>query len=280
MFTLDFVLFKGTKPTIKPKLMKKRILDTKKRVSDEGFHYRGLETTRLENLSDAVFGFAITLLVISSQVPTSYLELQVSMYGFLGFIFCTMLLLGLWNNHSNYFLHFGLVDKTTKILNALFLFVLLFYVYPLKYLFSYVGTAIYALIKRSLGDESSAFKQALRVLSEQELSILEWKDLMIRFGLGLFFIYLIIILMHLHALRKSNELRLDTNEIYITKTFIYQYVLLMLIPVFSILVILIFGGEAAPQSGMVYLLTPIILPLHKRYRTRKRKRMDFDIKTE
>lgn len=258
-------------------LMKKRFLDTKRRVSKEGFRYRGMETTRLENLSDAVFGFAITLLVISSQVPKSYLELQVSMYGFLGFIFCTMLLLGLWNNHSNYFLHFGLVDKTTKILNALFLFVLLFYVYPLKYLFSYVGTAIYALIKRSLGDGSAAFKQALRVLSEQELSILEWKDLMIRFGLGLFFIYLIIILMHLHALRKSKELYLDANEVYITKTFIYQYFLLMLISIISMLVVVIFGGTAAPQSGMVYLLTPLILPLHKRYRTRKRKRLALEI---
>lgn len=256
------------------------MLDTKKRVSEEGFRYRGLETTRLENLSDAVFGFAITLLVISSQVPKNYMELQVSMYGFLGFIFCTMLLLGLWNNHSNYFLHYGLIDKTTKLLNALFLFVLLFYVYPLKYLFSYVGTAIYALVKRSLGDESSAFKQALQVLYEQELSFLEWQDLMIRFGLGLFFIYLIIILMHWHALRKSNELRLDANEIYITKTFIYQYSLLMLISILSMLVVVIFGGKAAPQSGMMYLLTPIVLPLHKRYRTRKRKRLQMEVNQE
>jgi len=256
--------------------MKKRLLDTKKKVSAEGFRYRGMETTRLENLSDAVFGFAITLLVISSQVPNNYLELQVSMYGFLGFIFCTMLLLGLWNNHSNYFLHYGIIDKTTKVLNALFLFVLLFYVYPLKYLFSYVGTAIYVLIKSSFGDKSSAFKQALSVLSEQELSFLEWKDLMIRFGLGLFFIYLIVILMHLYALRKSKELQLDDNEVYITKTFIYQYFLLMLVPVLSMLVVIIFGGSAAPQSGMVYLLTPILLPLHKKYRSRKRNKLGLN----
>ncbi|MEO0573608.1 MAG: TMEM175 family protein [Bacteroidota bacterium] len=253
--------------------MKKRILDTRKRVSEEGFRYRGLETTRLENLSDAVFGFAITLLVISSQVPKNYLELQVSMYGFLGFIFCTMLLLGLWNNHSNYFLHYGLIDKTTKALNALFLFVLLFYIYPLKYLFSYIGTAIYSLIKRGLGDNSPAFKRALEVLSKEEPTLLEWKDLMIRFGLGLFFIYVIIIFMHLYALRKANELQLDANEIYITKTFVYQYSLLMLISILSMSVVVIFGGSASPQSGMIYLLTPILLPLHKKYRTKKRKQL-------
>ncbi len=253
--------------------MKKRFIDTKRRVSEDGFRYRGLETTRLENLSDAVFGFAITLLVITSEVPKGYLELQVSMYGFLGFIFCTMLLLSLWNNHSNFFLHYGLEDKATKALNALFLFVLLFYVYPLKYLFSYLGTVIYALIKRNLGDESLAFKQAWEVMAKQELSVLEWKDLMIRFGLGLFFIYLIILLMHLHALRKAKCLQLNLQEKYITKTFIHRYFLLMGITVISMLVVIVFGGKAAAYSGMVYLLAAIILPLNKRRRVKKQKEL-------
>ncbi|MEM1259104.1 MAG: TMEM175 family protein [Bacteroidota bacterium] len=253
--------------------MKKRFIDTKKRVSDDGFRYRGLETTRLENLSDAVFGFSITLLVITSEVPKSYLELQVSMYGFLGFIFCTMLLLSLWNNHSNFFLHYGLEDKTTKALNALFLFVLLFYVYPLKYLFSYLGTVIYALIKRNLGDESLAFKQAWEVMAKQELSVLEWEDLMIRFGLGLFFIYLIIMLMHFHALKKSKHLQLNRKERFITKTFVQQFFLLMGITVLSMLVVIIFGGKAAPYSGMVYLLAALVLPLNKRRRIKKQKKL-------
>ena len=256
--------------------MKKRFLDTKKRISDDGFHYRGLETTRLENLSDAVFGFAITLLVISSNVPKNYLELQISMYGFLGFIFCTMLLLGLWDNHSNFFLHYGLQDRTTKALNALFLFVLLFYVYPLKYLFSYLGTAIYVLIKRQMGDNSEAFKQTLNLLAADELNIVQWKDLMIRFGLGLFFIYLIIMLMHINALKKKEQLQLNPKEVFITNTFAHQYFILMVITVISMMVVLIFGGQAAQYSGLVYLMTPIALPLYKRYRTRRMNKLWID----
>lgn len=256
--------------------MKKRLLDTTKKVSDEGFRYRGLQTTRLENLSDAVFGFSITLLVISSQVPKNYLELQVSMYGFLGFIFCTMLLLGLWNNHSNFFLHYGLVDKTTKTLNALFLFVLLFYVYPLKYLFSYLGTAIYALIKKKIGDDSLALEQTLKVLYAEELNPAQWKDLMIRFGLGLFFIYLIIMLMHINAYKSRNELQLNEKERYITKTFVYEYFILMLITVVSMMIVLIFGGKAAFYSGMAYLLTPLVIPIFKRYRKRQSKNLGLD----
>ena len=257
--------------------MKKRFLDTKKKVSDEGFRYRGLETTRLENLSDAVFGFAITLLVITSEVPKNYLELQVSMYGFLGFIFCTMLLLGLWNNHNNFFLHYGLIDRTIKVLNALFLFVLLFYVYPLKYLFSYFGTLLYTLLKRSLGDESLAFQQAWQLMAQQELSPAEWKDLMIRFGLGLFFIYAILLMMHLHALREAKNLQLDARENYITKTFVHHYILLMSITMLSMLVVIVFGGRAAPYSGMVYLLTAILLPLYKRYRIKKQEKLGLNL---
>ncbi|NKI31100.1 TMEM175 family protein [Croceivirga thetidis] len=251
--------------------MKKRLLDTSKKVSNDGFRYRGLQTTRLENLSDAVFGFAITLLVISSEVPSSYLELQVSMYGFLGFIFCTMLLLGLWNNHSNFFLHYGLEDKVTKALNSLFLFVLLFYVYPLKYLFSYLGTAIYVSIKDAMGDNSEAFRQTVLSLSSKQLSIAEWEDLMIRFGFGLFFIYLMLMLMHINALKKAKQLELDKKEEFITKTFIYQYLILMGVTIISMLVVVVFDGRAAPYAGMVYLLTAVLLPLHKRLRTKKRK---------
>lgn len=252
----------------------KKLLGSTKEISKEGFRYRGMQATRLENLTDAVFGFSITLLVISSQVPTTYIELQASMYSFIGFIFCTMLLLGLWNNHSNFFLYYGLSDGKTKVLNALFLFVLLFYIYPLKYLFSYIGTAIYATLKRSLGDSSEALRTAVKNLNAAELNVEQWEDLMIRFGLGLVFIYGIIILMHLNALKQSEELQLNLREKYITNTFIHNYIQLMLISVASIMVVVIFGGTAAGYSGMVYLLTPIIIPLYKKYRVRKMVDLD------
>ena len=256
--------------------MKKKLLGLTNEISKDGFRYRGIQTTRLENLTDAVFGFAITLLVISAQVPNSYVELQASMYSFIGFIFCTMLLLGLWNNHSNFFLHYGLSDTTTKVLNALFLFVLLFYIYPLKYLFSYIGTVIYASIKRNMGDTSEALQLAWTNLRAANLDAMQWKDLMIRFGLGLFCIYLIIILLHFNALKKANELNLNKKEIFITKTFIREYFLLMLITLLSILVVVVFGGTAAGYSGMVYLLTPILIPLYKKNRRRKMLKLNLE----
>ncbi len=231
----------------------------RQKVSATGFRYRGIVTSRLENLTDAVFGFSITLLVIASEVPTNYVELQASMYGFSGFIFCILLLLGIWNNHNNFFLYYGMQDRVTKILTFLFLFLLLFYIYPLKYLFSYLGTAIYAQIKISLGDRSEALIMAVDRLNESGLSTPEWQDLTVRFGMGLFFIYMLLGIMHLHALKNKVRLDLTDSEVFETKTFIRSYGILMLVCFTSILIVVFFGGEASAYAGSVYALIPILL---------------------
>ena len=247
-------------------------LKRKKNKSSEGFRYRGLESSRIETLTDTIFGFSITLLVISSEVPTTYLELQASMYSFIGFIFCTLLLLSIWNNHKLFYLRYGLQDSKTGILNSILIFVLLYYIYPLKYLFSYLGTAIYAKIKLSLGDSSEGLILALEKLKDSGLSLEQWSDIMVRFSFGLFFIYLIFLLMHLNALSKKKQLRLNKKEIYLTKTSLQSFALLVLVTLLSITIVMIFGGSGAEYAGFIYLLIPILLPIHKSIRLKSFKR--------
>lgn len=93
------------------------------------------EITRLEAFSDAVFGFALTLLVVSLEVPHSYEELMAIMGGFLSFACCFALLLWIWWEHNKFFRCYGLQDGVTATLNGGLLFVVLFYVYPLKFMF-------------------------------------------------------------------------------------------------------------------------------------------------
>ena len=228
-----------------------------KKYSPTGFRYRGIKGSRLEYLTDAVFAFAITLLVIASEVPTTYIELQVSMYGFLGFIACVMLLLGLWSNHSKFFLRYGMVDNQTKTLNFLFLFVLLFYIYPLKYLFSFLGAFILIRFVGVDSSSSDALILAYEKAQSAQLDVDQWVDLMVRFGLGLFLIYFILVGMHVNALVKKKQLELNELEIFETKFHLINFVFLCTVCVTSISYVLITGGGGSGESGMIYIIIPI-----------------------
>lgn len=240
-----------------------------KHFSKTGFRHRGLESSHLENLTDAVFAFVITLLVIASEVPKTYTELQASIYGFIGFIACILLLFGLWNNHSSFFLRYGLQDNKTRTLNFLFLFVLLFYIYPLKYLFSYLGSVLLINVLGSTNHNTEAFQMAYQKVVASELNVNQWKDLMVRFGLGMFLIYSIFSLMDVNAMKKKKELELNSKELFETKTFLYSYMALSLISLFSMFFVLIFGGVYAGYAGCFYMLIPLVLPLLKLYRVKK-----------
>lgn len=250
----------------------RQALSRNQSVSKSGFRYRGMEVSRLENLTDAVFGFAITLLVIASEVPRSYVELQASMYDFVGFLFCAFLLLGIWNNHKNFFLYYGLKDGLIQTLNFVFLFVLLFYIYPLKYLFSFVGSGLFIAVLRKFGFESDAMLIAMERISESNMSTDQWADLLVRFGIGLVLIYTIFMVMHLNAYKKGKELKLNKLEKHETLTFIYSFVSLIAISAISIAFVAIGGGVYAPHAGFVYMSIPIILPLLKSYRNRQFKK--------
>ena len=91
--------------------------------------------TRLEAFSDAAFAFALTLLVVSLDVPKSYDELMRTMRGFPSFACCFALLVWIWHEHNLFFRRYGLQDGWTVFVNSMLLFVTLFYVYPLKFMF-------------------------------------------------------------------------------------------------------------------------------------------------
>src|SRR5690606_25175316 len=98
------------------------------------FSWRGAQPTRVEALSDMVFAFALTLLVVSNAPPASFGELHDLLWGFPGFAAAFAMLLMLWHSHYIFFRRYALEDRWTTTLNAGLLFLILFFVYPLKYL--------------------------------------------------------------------------------------------------------------------------------------------------
>src|SRR5215469_888562 len=100
------------------------------------FRWRAGEITRLEAFCDVVFGFALTLLVVSLEVPRNYAELMAAIRGFVPFAACFAQLILIWRAHYRFSRRYGLEDPYTVFLNVVLLFLVLFYVYPLKFVFT------------------------------------------------------------------------------------------------------------------------------------------------
>ena len=242
-----------------------------KMVSEHGFRYRGVSSSRLEGLTDAVFGFSITLLVVSLQVPGSFIELQTSMYGFLGFILAAMIIFMFWNDHYQFFLRYGLEDTKTKFLNFIFLFLILFYVYPLKFLFNIIGTTLSLIISNLFNNNSAAY--AIKVAEYKETMILsdnEWFSLLLSYGIGVILIYLVFFLLYKNAFKFKNELELNELEVFETKVSLYSFAVMALIPVTSIFLLGILPAESIGYAGMIYCLYGVIVPIYSTLVDRKR----------
>lgn len=100
------------------------------------FRWRGQGVSRLENLADGVFAFSVTLLVVAQQVPTSFDGLMGVIRSFPAFVASFVLLMLFWNVHYKFFRRYGLEDMFTRTVNYAILLLVLFSVYPLKFLFN------------------------------------------------------------------------------------------------------------------------------------------------
>src|SRR5690348_5370672 len=165
-----------------------------------GFRLRGREVTRLESFSDAVFGFALTLLVVSLDVPKSFNDLVNTVRGFPAFALCFLLLALIWNSHYKFCRRYGLDDGTARFLTCVMLFVVLFYVYPLKFLFNLSITGLVF----GAGPPVS--------MTGQQLSAL-----LVIYGLGFAAVYGAMALLYVHAWRLRDALELNELEKFDTR---------------------------------------------------------------
>ena len=172
---------------------------------EPGFHWRGGEITRLEAFSDAVFAFAVTLLVVSLEVPYTFDELMDVIRGFPAFAICFSMLLLVWYNHAKFFRRYGLQDPAIQALNGVLLFVVLFYVYPLKFLFT-------MLVGLATGGATLPHAHAVH----DPLSQHDVPTLMAIYGLGYAAVFGIFAWMHLLAYRRRHQLELNELEVFKT----------------------------------------------------------------
>ena len=229
------------------------------------FRWRSHEISRIEGLSDAVFAFAVTLLVVSLEVPKTFTELALTMRGFGAFAISFALLLFVWFNQYKYFRRYGLQDNMTVLLNAVLLFLILFYVYPLKFLFSYLVSAF------------TGGHGEVRLPNGNVEAMVEPGDLpklMIIFGIGYVAIFAVFILLYWHALRKRAALELNELELFDTRNSIQESALNCSVGLLSIAVA-VFGGERySALAGPVYMLLAVVMTVNGSVMGKRRRRLE------
>jgi hypothetical protein len=241
--------------------------------------------SRIEGLSDAVFGFAITLLVVSLGAPRTYGELTRMIAGFPAFVATFVLLVMVWLAQYKFFRRYGLEDPTTVRLNVVLLCFVVFLVYPLKFLCEtfvalWIGPLGYLAGWRPLVDQMRDAQQALQ--PEQ------WPSVMLVFATGYVAVFTVFVLLHRHALRQADALRLDDVERLETRFAIVEHRVNIGVAVASVVVTYavayapvaqgilphVFGGAygfGAILGGFTYALTgPVMIVLGRRHERRRR----------
>ena len=239
-------------------------------ASDVGagkFRWRSREVSRLEGLADAVFGFAITLLVVSLEVPHTFDELLFMMRGFLAFAICFAILLLVWYQQYIFFRRYGMRDTPTIVLNAFLLFVVLFYIYPLKFVWTFLANIV---IK---GDPRVRLPGGEMIYPIQRD---QGDTMMIVYGLGSVAVFAIFAVLYWHAYRRRGEMELNELEVHDTRVEITSNLIYVAVGLVSIaLAALHVGGPAsAAFSGFAYALLGPVHWLHGRHAGKRRKQLE------
>jgi uncharacterized membrane protein len=193
------------------------------------------EVTRLEGFSDAVFAIALALLVVKLETPKNFAELHELLRGVLPFGLTFAMVCWIWYEHHLFFRRFGLQDGWTAFLNCALLFVILFYVYPLKFV-----TVRMPGIQNLTGETGLA-------------SAGEVQEIMLLYSIGLVLIFGIFAALYAHAYKKRKDLALGPLDVVRLENSKRAHLLVMSIGMLSIAIAAV-RAEWSPLAGFVYFL--------------------------
>lgn len=215
----------------------------------EGITTRGTEIYRIEALSDAVFAFSVSLLIMSLEVPKTFEELKTSVQHFLPFAATVSLVFFFWYLQNAYFRNYGLNDEAVIFLNLSLLVLILFYAFPLKFLFS-------VLLSWLTGID---YFHEVTMLGKTVLEEDEFPQLILFFSIGYAVIWFIFYLLYWHAYKNRTKMKLSMYE---TKYLRSQKMDAMVQVAIGLLSILFAVVDLPVWSGFCFLLIPIWLVVH------------------
>jgi uncharacterized membrane protein len=198
--------------------------------------------SRLEAFSDAVFAFALTLLVVSLEVPSSYGDLTETMRGFLPFACTFAIVTWIWWEHNVFFRNFPLEGPYTVFLNGVLLFLVLLYVYPLKFM----ATVVFAMF-------GVVSREGLRIQASQIPSLLAI------YSGGFVVLFVAFALLYHHAWQRREALGLDPIAAFEARAGIVAHLLSASIGALSVAIAMTLPTRWAWLAGPFYF---IMGPIH------------------
>lgn len=221
------------------------------------FKIRSENPTRLENFSDAVFAFSITLLMISLEVPKNFTQILELSDELIAFAVTIVPLFIIWQQHRQYFRRYGLDDSKILILNTSLLFIVLIFIFPLKFLSLFLVRFYSSLM---FGTQT-VFGT---MINGEQVPML-----MVYYGMGALGLAFIFSRFYKHALNKKDELNLSVEELILTEYYKRMFTHLCFVPVISIVFVLVFMfidvTIASIISGVLYSLIGVVIFINQRW---------------
>jgi uncharacterized membrane protein len=222
----------------------------KRAAADPYFRWRGGDISRVEGFSDGVFALTLTLLVVAGATPTTFFELFELVRDLPVFIVSFAMIAFAWHYHYLFFRRYGLEDGLTLTLNALFLFQIVFFAYPLRFL----ATFLWHL---SLGQPTEFMFAIPEGVAWEHDELFQRMWMMSFYGAGVMGVFGVLALMTWRALRLKAELELDELEMFLSRTSLMHFLIPTVVALVSLIVVWTLRNPGL--GGVVYFA---LGPLH------------------
>ena len=238
----------------------RQVKNTQLLKDDPRFRWRGRDVSRVEGFSDAVFGFAVTLLIVTLEVPRTFEALVRVAQGFPAFAVSFTYLFFLWYQHQLFFRRYGLNSYRIILLNGLLLFLVLFSVYPVKFLATLVVNGLFF----------NAFLGLEIPIAIERFSGSSYPYLYSLYALGFSALMTVFTLFYKEAWKLRDVYELNAYERFATLSSFYSYLFMALLPFAGILLVWVlppgWGGHAS--GWLFFLIWPAALLIERILRRR------------
>jgi hypothetical protein len=148
----------------------------------------------------------------------------------------------IWFEHFTFFRRYGLQDTYILVWNAILLFLIVFYVYPLKFLFTLFFNELFGLSF----EVTLPGGQVVPMIQAGQLP-----TLYLIFGIGWTAVWLVFVLLYRYALQQKRRLELNPLEVFDTRASLVENLSAAGVGLLSIALVLLGATFAA---GWVYLV--------------------------